>query len=175
MLVGYFKPQITQDDMASDIYGLFLERSAYAGVFAPGRRLGLGAHHAGKGWGVRGGIFDEREDASLDVGRDEGWVASLRAHADLLPSDDVLHVALSGYYTRPSSTDHLVSLSQKPETNRAPTAISTGNFFADDGMFMDGEIALGHGAFLFQAEGGALKYHGSLADPHFNGWSAQVS
>lgn len=175
VLAGYFKPQITQDDMTSDVYTLFLERSAYAGVFAPGRRVGLGVHYAGQGWGLRGGIFGEREDASLDIGRNEGWVASLRGHTDLLPGDDVLHVALSGYYTKPSSTDHLVSLNQKPETNRAVTAIYTGNFLANVGVFVGGEIALGHGPFLLQAEGGTLKYHGPFADPRFSGWSAQAS
>lgn len=175
VLIGYFKPQITQDDMTSDVHTLFLERSAYAGVFAPGRRVGVGVHYAAKSWGVRGGVFGEREDASLDVGRNEGWVASLRGHADLLPGDDVLHVALSSYYTKPSSSDHLVSLSQKPETNRAVTAIGTGNFLADDGYFVGGELALGHGPLLVQAEGGTLNYHGPLADPRFSGWSAQAS
>jgi phosphate-selective porin OprO/OprP len=176
LVVGYFKPQITQDDMTSDVYTLFLERSAYAGVFAPGRRVGAGVNYAGSRFGVRAGVFGEREDATLDVNRTEGWVASLRAHGDLLPGDDVLHVALSTYYTASSDTDHAINFSQKPETNRALSAIATGDFHADHGIFYGGELGWSHGPFLAQAEGGVLRFNGAGGpSPDFSGWSAQVS
>jgi phosphate-selective porin OprO/OprP len=175
-VVGYFKPQITADDITSDVYTLFLERSAYAGVFAPGRRVGAGVNYAGSRWGLRAGVFGEREDSALDVARSEGWVASLRGHADLLPGDDVLHLALSAYYTASSDTDQVFSFSQKPETNRALTAIGTGDFRADHGVFVGGELGYGHGPFLIQAEGGTLHFKGAGGpSPDFTGWSAQLS
>jgi phosphate-selective porin OprO/OprP len=175
-VVGYFKPQITADDMTSDVYTLFLERSAYAGVFAPGRRVGAGVNYAGSGWGVRAGVFGEREDSALDVARSEGWVASLRGHADLMPGDDVLHLAVSTYYSASSDTDHVFAFSQRPETNRALTAISTGDFRADHGVFVGGELGYGHGPILFQAEGGTLRFKGAGGpSPDFTGWSAQLS
>jgi phosphate-selective porin OprO/OprP len=174
LVVGYFKPQITQDDMTSDVYTLFLERSAYAGVFAPGRRVGAGLNYAGPGWGLRAGVFGEREDANLDVARNEGWVASLRGHADVLPGPDVLHVALSTYYVEPSSSDRAFNFSQKPETNRALAVIATGDFAADHGLFYGAEVGYGRGPLTLQAEGGALRFEGG-AEAEFTGWSAQAS
>lgn len=48
ILVGYFKLAITADDMTSDNFILFLERSGYANLFASGRRVGIGINHFGK-------------------------------------------------------------------------------------------------------------------------------
>jgi phosphate-selective porin OprO and OprP len=175
LVVGYFKPPVTSDDITSDAYTLFLERSAYAGVFAPGRRLGVGANWSGGRFAVRGGLFGEREDALLDNGRKEGWVASLRGSGDLLPGADVLHVALTAYYAEPSATDGAVSLTQRPETNRAPVVVDTGLFTADHGAFAGGEVGYEHGPLLLQAEGGVLKWDGPTASPRFWGWSAQAS
>uniref|UniRef100_UPI002FC7BA66 OprO/OprP family phosphate-selective porin n=1 Tax=Phenylobacterium sp. TaxID=1871053 RepID=UPI002FC7BA66 len=175
LLVGYFKPPVTNDDATSDTYTLFLERSAYAGVFAPGRRVGVGVNHMAGGVALRGGIFSEREDASLDVDRKEGWVVSLRGSGDLLPGTDVLHAALSAYYVEPSATDGAVTFAQKPETNRAPTVIDTGGFVADHGAFVGGELGFSHGPLLVQAEGGVLRWDGSVIGPRLWGWSAQAS
>lgn len=175
LVVGHFKPSNTNDDLTSDVHTLFLERSAFASVFAPGRRIGAAAHHAGRDWGVRVGLFGEREDRALDTDRAEAWLASGRVHADLLPGDDVLHVAVSGYYSEPSSSERSVRITQKPEVNRAPTVLDTGVFDADHGMFGGAEIAFAHGRFTVQAEGGALSYEGAAADPLFWGVSAQAS
>lgn len=175
LVAGYFKPAITADDMTSDVQTVFLERSAYAGVFAPGRRVGVGANYAGDGWGLRGGLFGEKDDATLDGDREEAWLASLRGSADLLPGDDVLHVALEGYYVSPSNTDGAVQHSQKPETNRGLTIIDTGSFKADQGTFVGAELAWAHGPFTVQLEGGSLNYDGPVVSPSFSGFSGQAS
>ena len=175
LVAGYFKPAVTSDDMTSDVQTVFLERSAYAGVFAPGRRVGVGANYAGDGWGLRGGVFGEKDGSTLDGDRDEAWLVSLRGSADLLPGDDVLHVALESYYVSPSNTDGAVQHSQKPETNRALTAIDTGTFKADRGTFGGAELAYAHGPFTVQVEGGVLRYDGPVVSPGFTGWSGQAS
>ena len=175
LVVGHFKPFITNDDLTSDVYTLFLERSAYATVFSPGRRIGAGVNHAGDSWGVHAGLFGEREDRSLDTNRSEAWLASGRVHADLLPGDDVLHVAVSGYYSEPSSSDHAVRITQKPEVNRAPVVLDTGVFRADHGLFGGAELAYARGPLTVQAEGGVLGYTGATTDPLFWGYSAQAS
>lgn len=177
IVVGYFKPPITADDMTSDNYTLFLERSAYANLFAPGRRVGVGINHFGKTWGLRASLSGERDDAALDGNRQEGMVAAARVHANLLgDGGDVLHIAGSSYYTRSSSTDQAFSFSQKPEANRALATISTGTFAARSGLFFGGEGAFEHGPFLVQAEGGTLGFSGSPdGDPRFWGWAVQAS
>lgn len=176
LAAGYFKPQITQDDTTSDVQTLFLERSAYAGIFAPGRRVGVGVNYGQSSWGLHAGLFGEKEDVNLDVNRSEAWVASLRAHADVLPGSDIWHVAFATYWSEPSSSDHLVAFSQKPETNRALNSLSTGNFAVDHGVFFGAETGYAHGPFTVQAEGGVLRFDSAAnSDPRFWGWSAQAS
>ena len=174
-IAGYFKPAITNDDVTSDVYTLFLERSAYASVFAPGRRIGIGLNYAAPNWGARAGLFGEREDRALDTDRSEAWLGSARVHVDVLPGDDVLHLAVAGYYAEPSSADHLVQITQKPEANRAPAVLDTGPFLAGRGKFGGLELAFARGPLTVQAEGGAIRYGGRGTEPLFWGYSAQAS
>jgi phosphate-selective porin OprO/OprP len=173
LIGGYFKPPITSDELTSDLFTLFLERSAFATSFAPGRRVGAGVAYRGQGWGLRGGVFGERDDAILDRDRSEGWLVAGRAHADILPGDGVLHAAVSGYFSRIGS-ERLATLSLRPETNRAPPVLNTGSFEADGGGFIGAELGYGGGPITVQAEGGKLAYRGGPADPRFWGFSAQL-
>lgn len=173
LLAGYFKPPIALDEMTSDLWTLFLERSAYATAFAPGRRVGVGGIYGGDGWGLRGGLFGERDDALLDGDRAEGWLAASRIHADLLPGKAALHAALSAYRSVVGS-DGRVSLSQRPEVGRAPAVLATGSFAAERGLFLGGELAYGAGPLTVQAEGGTLRYSGGPFEPRFWGYSGQV-
>ena len=175
LVVGHFKPPITSDELTSDAYTIFLERSAYAGTFAPGRRLGVAFNYAGEDWGLRGGAFGEGEDAALDGERDEAWMVALRGHRDFLPGEPALHVALSSYFLRPSDANGDVRLSQRPETGRAPRVIDTGGFLADEALFVGGELGYGAGPLTLQLEGGSMAYEGPFASPRFGGWSAQAA
>ena len=175
LVVGHFKPPITSDELTSDAYTVFLERSAYAGTFAPGRRLGVAFNYAGEDWGLRGGAFGEGEDAALDGERDEAWLVALRGHRDFLPGEPALHVALSSYFLRPSDANGDVRLSQRPETGRAPRVIDTGGFLADEALFVGGELGYGAGPLTLQLEGGSMAYEGPFASSRFGGWSAQAA
>lgn len=171
---GYFKPFNTADELTSDVSTLFLERSAFANSFAPGRRIGLGVSHMEGRIGLQGGLFGEREDVSLDVDRREGWLASGRIYADLLPGDDALHVAASAYRGRIGSEAN-ASLSIRPESNRAPSVLQTGSFEAEHSSFLGAELGYGSGPLTIQAEGGLLRYPGAAAEPDFWGFSAQLA
>ncbi|MFZ5700735.1 MAG: porin [Pseudomonadota bacterium] len=178
VIVGHFKPPVTLDELTSDNYTLFLERSAYASLLAPGRRVGIGYTHWSKDWGIRASISGERDDVALDGARQEGWVAAARLHGNLLAgSPDVLHLAASTYYIRPSSTDRLFSYSVKPEASRALAALSTGSFTASSGLFLGAEAAWSHGPFQFVAEGGRLRLSDVSGSQNAQlwGWSAQAS
>lgn len=174
LVLGYFKPPNTMDELTSDTHTLFLERSAFSGVFAPGRRVGFAVNHAKGDWGLHAGLFGERDDITLDAARNEGWLVSARAHADLLPGDPVLHLGLSGYYGEPSSADAGVQITQRPEANRTAMILDTGVFPADSGAFGGAELAYAQGPFMLQAEGGVLHYRGGLSEPTFWGYSAQL-
>ncbi len=181
IVAGYFKPSNTQDELQSDVHTLFLERSAFATVFAPGRRIGAAIHHSGRDWGVRAGLFGEREDRTLDD-RSEAWLASARIHADLLPGDAVLHAALSAYHSQAPGRDRLTEITQRPEVNRAPVVLDTGEFPWKRATFGGAEFGYGSGPLTIQAEGGALRHNGGAprfgsgaADPTFWGLSAQAA
>lgn len=174
LAAGYFKPPNTIDDLTSDTVTLFLERSAFATSFSPGRRVGAGTQHWGRDWGVRAGVWGERDDALLDDDRKEGWLASARVHRDFLPGAPTLHVAVSSYYMRPSDSEPSVRIAQKPEANRALTVIDTGALRMDRGLFLGAEAGLGLGPVTVQGEAGRLKLRGPDSSPAFWGYSAQV-
>ncbi len=173
--IGFIKPAISADNLTSDVYTVFLERSAFAGLFSPGRRIGVGVSHTGNDWGLQGGIYGDKDASIPFSSASESLVASGRGHADLLPGDAVLHVALSGYYIEPSNESGGVRLSQSPETSGAATVIDTGRFLVDRGFFIGAEAGYGDGPVTVQVEGGLLDYAGPAVDPRFYGVSAQIS
>lgn len=177
IVVGHFKPPVSADELMSDNSTIFLERSAYANLFAPGRRIGIGYHYLGNNWGLRTSLSGEKDDAGLDGNRQEAWAAAARLHGNLLGSgSEVLHLAATSYFTHSSSTDRTFSFTQKPEASRALPVISTGAFVARSGVFLGGEAAWSHGPVLLQAEGGTLGFNGAAtADPRFWGWAVQGS
>lgn len=174
-VLGHFKVPVTSEDQTSDNHTVFLERSAYAGTFAPGRRLGLGAHLTGERWGVRGGLFGENADKALDGDREESWLLALRGHVDVLPGQPALHLGVSAYHHRLEDRGPGVRLSQKPENGRAPRAVDTGMFQADNAGFLGAEAGFGHGPLTVQLEGGAVAYEGPIVNPRLWGWSAQAA
>ncbi|WP_300574578.1 porin [Phenylobacterium sp.] len=172
---GHFKPPITMDELTSSNETLFLERSAYASTFAPGRRLGVAASAWGEHWGVSGGLFGEAEDGDLDTEREEAWLAAVRGYVDLLSGDPALHLGLSAYHTAMPARGPGVWLRVRPETGRAPRLLDTGAFIADEGTFAGVEIGYGDGPLTLQAEGGGVDYAGAISGPDFHGWSAQAA
>ncbi|MDP3381876.1 MAG: porin [Phenylobacterium sp.] len=172
---GYFKPSITMDELTSSNETLFLERSAYASTFAPGRRLGVAARAWGEQWGVSGGLFGETEDGDLDTEREEAWLVALRGYVDLLSGEPALHLGLSAYHTEMPERGPGVWLRVRPETGRAPRLLDTGAFISEEGTFAGVEIGYGAGPLTLQAEGGGVDYAGAISAPDFYGWSAQAA
>ncbi|MDP3490586.1 MAG: porin [Phenylobacterium sp.] len=173
--VGYFKPPITLDELTSSNETVFLERSAYASTFAPGRRVGVAARAWGEQWGVSGGLFGETEDSDLDTEREEAWLAAARGYVDLLGGEPALHLGLSVYHTRLPDRGPGVWLRVRPETGRAPRVLDTGAFIAQEGTFAGLEFGYGSGPLTLQAEGGGVDYAGAISGPDFGGWSAQAA
>lgn len=173
--VGYFKPPVTMDELTSSNHTVFLERSAYASTFTPGRRVGVAATTWGEQWGFSGGLFGETEDSDLDTEREEAWLVAARGHADLLPGDAALHLALSAYHTRLPDRGPGLRLRVRPETGRAPRLLDTGAFIAEEGTFIGAEAGYGAGPLTLQAEGGGIDYAGAISGPDFYGWSAHAA
>lgn len=170
--VGYFKPPVTLDELTSSNETIFLERSAYASTFAPGRRLGVAASAWGAQWGFSGGLFGETEDADLDTERKEAWLVAARGYVDLLSGAPALHLGFSTYHTRLPERGPGVWLRVRPETGRAPRLLDTGAFIAEEGTFAGLEFGYGAGPLTLQAEGGLIDYAGAISGPDFEGWSA---
>ena len=172
---GYFRPPVTSDELTSSNYTLFLERSAYASTFGPGRRIGVAVSRWGDRWGVSGGLFGETENADLDTEREEAWLIAGRGHVDLLAGDPALHLGLSAYHTGLSDVGPGVWLRVRPETGRAPRLLDTGAFIAESGTFLGLEAGYGAGPLTLQAEGGGVDYEGAISAPDFGGWSVQAA
>ncbi|WP_333585774.1 OprO/OprP family phosphate-selective porin [Phenylobacterium sp.] len=175
LVAGHLRPSISADELTSSNHTIFLERSAYATTFAPGRRLGVAAHAWGEAWGVRAGLFGERDASDLDTERKESSLAALRVHGDLLPGDPALHLAVSTYHARMPDRGPGVWLRVRPETNRAPRLLDTGAFIASEAAFWGLEVGYGAGPLTLQAEGGRVDYGGPISAPDYDGWSAQAA
>jgi phosphate-selective porin OprO and OprP len=172
---GYFRPPATMDELTSSNETIFLERSAYATTFGPGRRIGVAASAWGEQWGLSGGMFGETEDSDLDTEREEAWLVATRGYVDLLSGEPALHLGLSAYHTRLPDRSPGVRLRARPETGRAPRLLDTGAFIAEEGTFVGFEFGYGAGPLTIQAEGGGIDYAGAISGPDFSGWSAQAA
>jgi phosphate-selective porin OprO/OprP len=175
LVVGHFKPPVTNEDLTSDTQTVFLERSSFAGAFAPGRRVGVAANFARDRWGLQGGVFGEAEESALDGEAGEARLLALRGYGDLLPGEAALHIGASTYHLDASSWDPTVRLSQRPETARVPRALDTGRFATDEAQFLGLEAGFGLGPLTLQGEGGVIDYEGPVVSPRFSGWSGQVA
>jgi len=175
LVVGHFKPPVTHEDLTSDTQTLFLERSSFAGAFAPGRRVGVAANYARERWGLQAGVFGEAEESALDGEEGGARLVALRGYGDLLPGEATLHLGASAYHLDASSWDPTVRLSQRPETARVRRALDTGRFAADAAQFFGLEAGLGLGPLTLQGEGGVIDYDGPVASPQFSGWSGQIA
>jgi phosphate-selective porin OprO/OprP len=175
LVVGHFKPPVTNEDLTSDTQTLFLERASFVGAFAPGRRVGVAANYARERWGLQGGVFGEAEQNALDGEAGEARLLALRAYGDLLPGEAALHLGASAYHLDASSWGPTVRLAQRPETARVPRALDTGRFAADEAQFLGLEAGFGLGPLTVQGEGGVIDYDRPVVSPQFSGWSGQIA
>ncbi|MCA9727165.1 MAG: porin [Candidatus Eisenbacteria bacterium] len=157
--VGNFYEQFCLEEMTSDNYINFLERSA-VDVFAPGRNPGVMVHNTfadSRGtWAA--GIY--REDTSPGISQENGAYAQTGRVTFLPMNEDdgekLVHLGLAVSQRRPPAKTRRYSL--RPPAHLAKSLVSTGSFAAQRALLIGGEAAMVQGPFSVQGEVGIASH-----------------
>jgi len=179
--VGSVKEPFGLEEMVSDLFTTFMERSAPDEAFCPVYNTGVlfTGTAAGKRawWGA--GVFRDANDFGDDTGnvRSGEWAATARLAGRPWIAEEgkrFLHVGAAATLREPPGDT--VQFRARPELHLVSQIVDTGTFTAFQVREAALESAAGWGPFsataeAFQAE--AL-VHGAT-DPTFRGWAAQAS
>ncbi|RIL01654.1 MAG: porin [Proteobacteria bacterium] len=154
--VGHFKEPLSLDQLTSDSYTMFIERSVMD-AFAPGRNTGFMVQNAPleqrMTWAF--GAFRETDDASGNGFSDDATY-NLTGRVTGLPwyeseGERLLHLGVSASQRFRDGTS--ARFRSRPEVRLgAPNYADTGSIPADDLQLVTPELALVYGPFSFQAE-----------------------
>lgn len=155
--VGQFKTPNSLEQLTSDLYTTFMERSAIIDAFNLDYQIGLGSGVSGASWGVDGGLFGQN---TSDQDNNEGYALAGRGHYAFLygPEDsgDVVHLGASVRYRNfdNDSFDNEVQYRQRPFFHFTGTrSVDTGTITDAEGdVWAGAEFAWVNGPFSIQSE-----------------------
>jgi len=179
--VGHFKEPMSLEQLTSDAYTTFMERSLLS-AFAPDRETGFMLQNSALEqrltWAL-GAFRDTNTDSGDGFSSDPlyditGRITGLPWYEE--GGRKLLHLGVSfSQQFRDETSERFAS---RPEAHLAPNFVDTSNFPADQVRIVNPEFALVYGPFSFQSEyshafvDGAS---GSTGDPSFDALYAQVS
>lgn len=153
--VGNFYEQFCLEELTSDNYITFMERSA-VDLFAPGRNPGVMTRNTfaeSRGtWAL--GVF--RQDTSPGISQENGAYAET-GRITFLPVDQnegkrLVHLGVAVSHRRPPEKTRSYSL--RPPAHLASNLARTGSFAAERAILVGGEAAWVEGPFSLQGEVG---------------------
>lgn len=132
--IGQFKPSFSMEALSQDKSATFMERALPFYIVSPliVRAPGVQLSDSGAQWSLAGGVFGAPLGDSSSG--DEGWGAAARATiAPYLSDKAVVHLGLGATWRKPTAdnngaapdTTSAVTFSAKPESNQAPSFLST--------------------------------------------------
>jgi len=181
--VGHFKEPFSLEELTSNRFITFMERSSFISVFVPSRNVGVAAYQVSENerMTLAFGGFREIDEKPPYVADDDGGYA-FTARATYLPWYDeatqgrgLLHLGL-GYSFR-DVDNPMRQLRARPEVNVGPYLLDTGVFGrVEDYQLLSPEMAFVYGPFSVQSEYLAAFYNRAGAeDPTFHGMYVQTS
>ncbi|HET9887759.1 MAG TPA: porin [bacterium] len=174
--VGHFKEPFSLQQLTSDRYLIFIERSL-ADVFSPVRNTGImiGNGYNRATWYA--GYFREADGFGNGSG---GGDSHGTARVTFLPYDGgednsrLIHLGIAGSLRNPPG-DNLV-FAARPETNLAPRVVNTGDIDATEEVLLGAEAAAVFGRFSAQGEFMQAMLEADLGgDPTFMGGYGEAS
>jgi len=155
--VGQFKTPNSLEQLTSDLYLTFMERSAIIDAFNLDYQVGLSSGVSGANWGADAGLFGQN---TSDQSNDEGYALAGRGHYAFLsgPEDsgDVVHLGTSVRYRNfdNDTFDSSVRYRQRPFFHFTGTrSVDTGSIRDAEGdVWLGGEFAWVNGPFSLQSE-----------------------
>lgn len=181
--IGHFKEPFSLEEMISNRFITFMERSSFNSVFVPSRNVGIAAYRVSENerMTLAFGGFREIGDKPPYVADDDGGYA-FTARVTYLPWYDeatqgrgLFHLGL-GYSFR-DVDDPLRQLRARPEVAVGPYLLDTGVFGnVEDYQLLNPEMAFVYGPFSVQSEYLVAFYNRSGGDdPTFHGMYVQTS
>ncbi len=173
---GQIKPFWGLEEMTSDLFTSFIERSSYHAAFGFERRVGLSASYAGKQFVLQGGIF---ADNAADLNNDGNNSRSFDARAVFMPKmgNTQLHLGGSAHFRKFNDVATTGRYRARPFTRTTDLRLVDTRTFTATGENSYGvEAFVNNGRFHATGEGHWLKANrpGALADPTFFGGYAEV-
>ncbi len=171
---GHFKEYNGIENMSSNLYTTFLERSSSITTYRDLRNIGFGIEPYGDNWGVQLGYFGE--GASDNGPDDEGYSLTGRAHiAAINEAEETLHLGGAVRYRDPQGTARFRSRGESHVI---------GERLVDTGVINDvdnfttyaAEAYYRHGPLALQAEYNITDLDSNTAnDPSFDGGYVTLS
>jgi phosphate-selective porin OprO/OprP len=152
LTVGHFKEPFSLEELTSDNYITFMERSL-VNALVPSRRIGAMGDVHDENWTFAAGAFSGDADDDPAGEGDEGWSLTGRGTvAPILEETMLAHAGLGVRYKDPNS--ETVSFSAKPESNVTGTRfVNTGNIAkVNSQVAVNPELAFVYGPFSAQGE-----------------------
>ncbi|MCU0668685.1 MAG: porin [Myxococcota bacterium] len=178
--VGHYKEPMSLDELTSDSYTMFIERSVM-NAFAPSRNTGFMLQNAPleqrMTWAF--GAFRATDDTTGNGFSDDGTY-NLTGRVTGLPwyENDGTHLLHLGVSVTQKFLDQTSArIRQRPEVRLGnPFFVDTGSIEADGAQVVNPELALVYGPFSFQAEyAHTFLQANDTPDPDFYGLYAQAS
>jgi phosphate-selective porin OprO/OprP len=151
--IGHYKEPFGLEQLTSDRYQLFLERSI-ADVFAPARNTGIMIHDSRSRATWAAGFFREADGFGNGSG---GGDSHGTARVTFIPwqgaeeeGTHLLHLGVAGSLRNPPGDE--ITIAARPETNLAPRIVSTGAIDATEEVLLGGEVAFIWGPASVQGE-----------------------
>jgi len=173
--VGHFKQPFGLEQLTSDNYTTFLERSMVDEALTPARDDGIQwAETFGDATNLAIGAFRRTDDSGKDTGDGDYEATARLTHAFLGSDGNVVHVGVAAS-ERAGLPNERISF--RPEAHLQNLVFDTGNITTDGLTLYEGELAWVHGPFSVQGEymlSQADSVNGAQ-DADFSGWYAFVS
>lgn len=175
---GHVKESLSLDELTSNRFLLFMEKSAAGVAFAPGRNNGFLVNNSFLKDGMLGvwvGFFKEANDQGVATD-DGGYALTARVACFLLHDKEtnrVLHLGV-GYSIR-NAVDDTLQFRARPAIGTGARFVDTGTFAANEESLLNFELAFLLRTIHVQAEFFLVDCSGAGGpEPTFTGWYVEI-
>lgn len=181
--IGHFKEPFSLEELTSNRFHTFMERSTLNSAFVPARNVGIASYHVSENERMTfafGGFRTIKDTPPYAADDDGGYAFTMRAtylpwYDEATSGRGLLHLGLGYSYRDVDDPNQRIRV--RPEVAVGPRVVDTGIITnVEDYHLLDPEIAFVYGPFSIQSEYLVAFYNRSAgADPTFHGAYVQMS
>ncbi len=174
---GHFKEPFGLEELTSDSWITFMERSLPTNAFVPDRNTGLQLMNVCQNqrmtWAA--GVFHKTDNFGVGAGQNVAFTGRVTGLPWVKGDDKLVHLGFGLSYR--NAQDDMISFSSQPEAHLAPKVVDTKTIAADNATLLSGEFAAVYKRASIQSEWmmASVNPTGPGEDLNFSGWYAQGS